>query len=292
MLACALASGCGSDRDPLDHVTTAQASATSGYQPPEPTTDEAPTTGMVDELCSGGAIEESGGVAPDGGWGVRECDQWIQDCPDGFKCMPFSGDGDNAWESLKCTPVVPNAAGPGEACTAFGGHVSGYDSCAKGSMCWNVDPETCLGRCVEQCKGLPDQPICTQPSTLCLTGAEAVLTLCLPVCDPLEQTCPEGEVCIPNLMNPSSFICLKDASGEAGQVFDVCEYLNACDPGLLCANPELAEECEQSVGGCCLPFCDLAAPDCPGVGQECLAWYEEGMAPPGNEDIGVCGVPQ
>jgi hypothetical protein len=44
--------------------------------------------------------------------------------------------------------------------------------------------------------------------------------------------------------------------------------------------------------GCCAPFCDLSSPDCPGVGQTCLPWFEPGMAQPGLENVGVCGIPQ
>jgi hypothetical protein len=289
VLVCAFAPACGPDKDPLDYVTTAQTNASG----PGATGAGTATTGMVEETGDEPTGGSACGMAPstDAGSG-KSCDQWIQDCPDGFKCMPYSDDGDNAWESQKCTPVVPNAAWPGEPCTVLGSGVSGYDSCAEGSMCWNVDPDTCTGKCVEQCKGSPADPICTQPSTQCYMSADALLVLCLTSCDPLEPMCPDGEVCLPNPMDPSSFTCVIDASGEEGQVFDVCEYLNACDPGLLCANPALAEECDQMAAGCCLPFCRLSEPDCPGAGQECLAWYEEGMAPPMYENVGVCGVPQ
>jgi hypothetical protein len=93
-------------------------------------------------------------------------------------------------------------------------------------------------------------------------------------------------------MDPSGFICVIDASGEEGQVFDPCEYANACDPGLICADPLSAEECDPQAPGCCLPFCDLTAPpSCPGNGQKCLPWYEVGRAPPGYENLGTCGLP-
>jgi hypothetical protein len=245
------------------------------------TTGEESTTDAV-ETC--GMPQETGGT--------KACDVWTQDCPEGCKCMPYSGDGDSAWESLKCVPVMPNAGGHGDACTVEGNGVSGIDSCAEGYMCWDVDPETGMGHCVEQCKGTPFEPYCTDEWDHCLTAAEGVLTLCLPGCHPLEQACPNRDLCVPNPMEPNSFICVIDGSGEEGQVFDVCEYANACDPGLLCANVLLAEECDQAAAGCCLPFCDLDAPSCPGVGQECLAWYEEGQAPSKLADVGVCGIPQ
>lgn len=261
------------------------------------------TTGMVDGTggedtsvggaSSSGGVETCGGSGGDlrpGGW--KECDPWAQDCPEGCKCMPYSGDGDNAWESLKCVPVMPNAGERGDPCTVEGSGVSGIDSCAKGHMCWNVDPETGMGRCVEQCKGTPDTPHCTDPWDTCYMASDGVLTLCLSGCHPFDKPCTDGDLCVPNPMDPNRFICVIDASGEEGQVFDVCEYANACDDGLICANPVLASECDQTAAGCCLPFCKLSMPDCPGVGLECLPWYEEGQAPPKFEDIGLCGLPQ
>lgn len=44
--------------------------------------------------------------------------------------------------------------------------------------------------------------------------------------------------------------------------------------------------------GCCEPYCDLTEPNtCPGQGQQCLAWYAEGTAPPECEHLGVCSLP-
>jgi len=45
----------------------------------------------------------------------------------------------------------------------------------------------------------------------------------------------------------------------------------------------------ESKAGCCTPFCDTAAPDCPD-GAECQPWtlFE---APKGLETLGVCADP-
>jgi hypothetical protein len=68
--------------------------------------------------------------------------------------------------------------------------------------------------------------------------------------------------------------------------------VNTCDPGLLCLNSSAAEECDPDGVGCCEPFCDVTLPNsCPGVGQVCNFYYEEGMAPPGYEKVGYCAVP-
>ena len=40
------------------------------------------------------------------------------------------------------------------------------------------------------------------------------------------------------------------------------------------------------------PFCDITLPNtCPGQGQECVAWYDPGEAPPGYDNIGACVLP-
>ncbi|MFY0532131.1 hypothetical protein [Nannocystis pusilla] len=89
-----------------------------------------------------------------------------------------------------------------------------------------------------------------------------------------------------------SFLCVLDASGDEGQAFDGCEFANACDPGLSCLDPELAVECDPMSTGCCVPFCDISAPNtCPGQGQECISWYEDVPALPGLENVGVCSLP-
>ena len=123
---------------------------------------------------------------------------------------------------------------------------------------------------------------------ICWVTSESALWLCLFWCDPLAQDCPDDYLCVGS---QGAFMCVIDASGEEGQYSDPCEWTDACDPGLVCLNPEYVPGCQA--GGCCSPFCDTSkANTCPGDGQECIAWFEEGMAPPGFEDVGVCGVPQ
>ncbi|HEY8377775.1 MAG TPA: ribulose phosphate epimerase, partial [Nannocystis sp.] len=223
--------------------------------------------------------------------GDIQCDPWTEDCPDGEKCMPYSGDGDNSWESLKCVPIDPNPGTTGDPCTVEGSGVSGIDDCDLHHMCWNVDPDTGEGTCVKFCSGSPDAPSCDIPGTACTIANNGVLILCLPMCDPLLQDCAGGDLCIPNPMNPESFICVLDASGEEGQENDPCEYANACDPGFFCANPVVANECDPGAAGCCTAFCDLANPQCNNVGVQCLPWYEPGTAPPNYENVGYCALP-
>ena len=169
----------------------------------------------------------------------------------------------------------------------MGGGVSGVDNCAKGSMCWDVDGRINEGVCIAFCEGPPDNLTCDAGS-FCVVSGDGLLILCIPDCEPLLQDCPGDDLCIPNGEN---FICVLDASGEAGLYGDPCEYADACKPGLPCYGPEHVEDCKGS--GCCTPFCDLnEANICPGDTQECIPWYEEGMAPPGQEHFGICGMAQ
>jgi len=262
--------------------------------PADPTTGGLPSTGEPDPTVTASGDDTTVGfiVPPDHGGGPG-CDTWSEDCPEGQKCMPFANDGGFAWNDLKCVPIVPDPDQFGEPCQAIGSGVSGEDTCDKHLMCWDVDQDTLAGTCTAMCIGSPESPDCEHPGTSCVLTGDGVLTLCIAECDPIAQDCPGDDLCIPNPASVDSFLCVLDASGEEGQAFDPCEYANACDKGLYCLNPELANECDPTFIGCCLPFCELNAPNnCPGQGLECVAWFEEGQAPPGLENLGVCALPQ
>jgi hypothetical protein len=221
---------------------------------------------------------------------VALCDVFKQDCPEGEKCSAYAEGGGSSWNATKCVPVTGEGT-PGDACTTEGGGVSGLDDCQKGAMCWDVDAEN-KGLCVELCGGTEASPTCSNEADFgCAVVNDGVLNLCLPDCDPLIQNCPGDDLCIPIA---DTFVCVLDASGaDAGKAFDPCEFANSCDKGLGCFNPANAMECDANAGGCCLPFCDLSDPGvkCPGVGQSCVSLYEEGMAPPEFENVGVCAIP-
>jgi hypothetical protein len=230
----------------------------------------------------------------DGGTPSFECDVWTQDCPEGQKCMPWDNSGQGAWNATKCTPLNPNPDQVGDDCTVEGSGTSGVDSCAIASMCWAVDPETNVGTCVAFCTGTEANPSCDNPTTTCSITNSGSLILCLPVCDPLTQNCPDGQACY-GVGN--AFICAPNASAaDGGNYGDPCEYLNVCNPGLFCAGAAGVPGCQGSQG-CCSNFCDLTSPDgasqCGGVGggQECVPWFEENTAPPGFEDVGGCFIP-
>ena len=273
--------------------STGGMSETGGGSTTAMSTGGQPTTTADPDTGSGGSTTGTDFIVkPDGGgMGVKECSNWDQDCPDGQKCMPWADNGGNAWNATKCVPVDPAMGQPGDSCTAMGA-VSGLDTCDEGVMCWDIKPDTRKGTCVAQCKGSEAAPMCDADST-CFVSNDGVLNLCLPLCDPLAQDCPNENLCIPNPSNQEVFTCVLDASGDMGKAFDPCEFVNACDKGFLCANVTLGKECDANAIGCCLPFCDITEmPNmCPGVGQECVVWYEMGTAPPGLENLGICGIP-
>ncbi len=271
------------DPEPPDATTTGEPGDTEIPPPPEGDTD--PTAGSSD---STGVIFIE---IPDGG-PPPGCDVWAQDCPSGEKCMPWANDGGNVWNALKCVEIVDDPGVPGDTCEVMGSGVSGNDTCDLGGMCWGVDPETNEGVCVQMCLGEQQAPLCDEPEHSCVIVNEGVLTICLPQCDPLLQTCAANEGCYP--VN-GEFICAPDASGpQLGTYGDPCEAINMCDAGLFCAAAAGVPNCQGSLG-CCSDFCDLdsANPDadCNGAGQQCLPWYEDGEGGPSTEFIGACVLP-
>lgn len=226
-------------------------------------------------------------IEPIDAGGSYECDLWVQDCPEGEKCTVWANDGGNAWNATRCVPVVDEPGGPGDPCTVEGNAVSGLDTCAVGALCWDVDPETNEGVCREYCQGDESNPFCEDPETQC--GGPRNFPLCLPSCCPIEQDCSLGQGCYPI---SDTFGCAPDASGETGGYADPCEFINVCDPGLACLGPEATPGCE-GYSGCCAPFCVIGSMACAELHPdlECVAWYDEGLAPPGLEHTGVCILP-
>jgi hypothetical protein len=291
--------GCG-DKDPAteggEEGQTPQDDSSTGFVPdpttPDPTTPMGTTIDGEDGTSSGGDTGSMFIMNPDGGGATNECDIWAQDCPEGEKCMPWANNGGDSWNATRCSPIDDNPGQPGDTCTVEGDGVSGIDSCDIAAMCWDVDGETNTGICVGFCEGTEDAPFCSNPDEGCSISNDGVLILCLAYCDPLLQDCPDGSACYPE---DNGFFCSPDASGpELGAIGDPCEYINVCDPGGWCAAAETQPDCGGAIG-CCAAYCDITDPDasatCP-AGTECIAWHMEGTAPPGEEDIGVCVIPQ
>lgn len=155
-------------------------------------------------------------------------------------------------------------------------------------MCFYADNETNEGTCVELCTGSAEDPVCNNPNTSCIISNQGVLNLCIPSCDPLLQDCPEGQGCY-SVFGP--FACVGDASGEGGLPGDPCEFINACEPGNECLAIDLYGPSCSGFSSCCSPYCDVSDPTCTVPGHDCVAVFEEGTAPMGFEDVGVCQLP-
>lgn len=280
-----------------DSTTTTDSTSDSGTTANTDTsTDSATTTGndTDNDTTTGGetmatsAETSSTGAAPtDTGFAfdalIPSCDLFAQDCEPGEKCMPFGTTG--TWTATGCFPVDPNPGAPGDVCDSPGGATSGADTCDIGAMCWDVDEDTEEGTCVPMCIGSQENPICADPDTSCAIANGGLIILCLPTCDPLLQDCDGDQGCYP--VN-DSFNCVPTGTDEEG---DTCEFINGCGLGLACLSTD-----DYGLGclgvGCCSSFCDTDQPsDCPEPTHECVAWYEEGMAPPGYDNVGVCSVP-
>lgn len=240
---------------------------------------EAPPPDVAREDAPGAAFIQD----PDGGSAGWECSPSEQDCPDGMKCTLYPADGHAFDSGSKCAPVVDDPSAPGEPCVMIGAWDSGIDSCERGAMCWNVDRDTLEGTCFAYCED-PALLLCPA-GTFCADSRH--LALCVPFCCPVEQTCAAGQGCY---AMDGSFACVEDASDEAGGFRDPCMYINTCDPGLLCVEPDAVPGCEGAQG-CCTRFCNVTAagpcePTQPRM--QCAPFFTPGGAPPGFEDVGVC----
>lgn len=268
-----------------------EGAATAGTDTTGSTTATPTTGGATTTAGSSGSDVSTTAVGPaDLPPASEDCEVWSTpspDCRPGQKCTI-----EGSLSDTHCVDVVDDPKDMWEPCQRLmGDELSGFDDCGPGMVCWDVDPNTGMGICVGFCHGTPRDPSCVDPAAGSCTLCPGCVGLCLPMCDPLQQDCPDGGLCIPDPQDPAEFICVLDASGAEGQAFDPCEFANACDPGHICVDPGFGVECDALAIGCCLPLCDTAMPVCPGAGQECLPWYEVGMAPPGFEHVGVCGMP-
>ncbi len=275
------------DPDTSDMVET-NGPVTTGVNtsstPPSVTTNLPPDdTGVFDT----GPMDSTGSGIPDF---PEFCSTIEQDCPPGFKCMPYANDGGNAWNATICTPIARDPNGVGEACTVEGNGVSGIDDCDGSSMCWNVDTKTNEGECFAFCLGSEAEPTCADECNQCSISGDGALTICLHGCDPLVQNCDPGSACYPVNDN---FVCAPDASDKTAGLGSPCEFINACPPGLACVDAATVPGCMGGIG-CCTPMCPAGGADpCPGLlpGTTCVPFFPDGGGPPKQcvvADPGIC----
>jgi len=224
---------------------------------------------------------------PDGGV-EGQCDPMAQDCPDGEKCTAYGSVEGSPWDANKCVPATGDGQ-VGDPCDIEGGKYTGIDNCAVGFICLLTDNDGFGGVCVEFCNTNQE---CPESDGNCAIYNDGSLPICLITCDPLLQDCPEGQGCYNSAGD--DFVCYK-YSGEGGEGApgDECNYVNQCQPGTICLAPDSVEGCGAEAG-CCSPYCDLDEPN-PSEGcnptEECTPYFEEGAAPPGLENLGVCAIP-
>jgi hypothetical protein len=196
----------------------------------------------------------------------------------------WADDAGAAYNATRCVPVDPQPKEVDEPCAVEGHPMSGLDDCDEGLVCWQVEPN--VGYCVPFCDGSFADPCCIDSAWVCACGASCIPPVCLPRCDPVVQDCSRpAHSCVPVGWEFVCYVAPPDPR-EYGQP---CTLSWDCAAGLACAYRG-APPCS---GDCCSPYCDLSLPNtCPdaAAGQECIPWYEPGMAPAGLEHIGYCAM--
>ena len=273
---------CGPSGPASEGGTTTQSSSTE-------TSTTSMTSATTETDTSTTTESESADVVPildDGFGGIQDCDPFLQDCPDGEKCMPYASQGGN-WDAHKCVPILDDQ-GVGDTCV-YDGPIAATDDCDGTSMCWNtveVDGEF-VGTCTPLCTGNPAEPECPD-NYYCALSGEGVLTLCLQTCDPLLQECGDGEGCY--WVN-QQFVCVGPTQDTP--LGEPCAFLQDCVAGLFCVAEANLPACADA--SCCASFCDLGVGDafCEDLvpGTVCVPFFEEGGAPAEHEDVGVCILP-
>jgi hypothetical protein len=211
------------------------------------------------------------------------CDPFAQDCPEGEKCVPYSSSGGN-WDDSKCVPVLGEQT-VGDSCT-YAGTLESTDDCDATSFCFgveDVDGEL-IGNCHSFCKGSADMPECPEGFTCPIMNAGSI-NLCVQACDPITQDCFNGEGCY---WGDSSFSCVS-TQGPGIADGEPCSYINDCTPSSMCTTAEVLPACNGAA--CCSPFCNLELGDVQCEARPrtmCLPLFEQGMAPLGEDQLGVC----
>lgn len=256
--------GSASGSTSADATTDASASGTTGAPATTPSTSPSITDGSTG--------------APGGGTGLGEdakCDVFAQDCAAGLKCVYWCGNG----PCLPTCRVVTGDRTTGDACVFFGAEGDVYDDCDAASVCWTGEFAAGEGVCVPFCGGTLAQPTCSDPERVCIA-----LAGCLERCDPLLQTCPDGQGCYDADLD--AFVCW-DAPETPPTAGEPCQGNTLCAPGSTCSPGAKVPGC--AANRCCAPFCDLdAAPDpCEAIGPQwtCVGY---GSAQPDLANLGVC----
>jgi hypothetical protein len=124
----------------------------------------------------------------------------------------------------------------------------------------------------------------------CIAHNNGILPLCEDRCHPLQMDCEGMLGCY--AIGDQGFACVLPGYEEGqGNDGDGCYMIQSCKPGLICAAGDGQIGCMADA--CCTPFCDASGDgsECVAIGEECVPYYEIGMAPMGFEDVGICYTP-
>lgn len=294
-VALGMGAGCGDDWLPMTSgvptTTPDSSSSSSGSSSDGPSSSSAATTSGTTGTT---ADSPTGSSATTTGSGGGMCNIWKQDCPAGEKCTGYANPGTFIPDGIKCMPVPDDPKAHNEPCSV-GGEGLGDDDCAVGSVCLDLDYDG-AGFCLPYCTGDSQNPMCEDNRTCVKLFFGYDFGNCFKKCDPLLQDCAPGEGCYMDsiMVGNTGFVCLPMAQEGKDKVFgDNCIGWSTCEPGYVCVFEEFVPGCS---GLCCTPWCDLSEGDTPcktlDATMSCIPWYAEGQAPPGFENVGVCGIPQ
>lgn len=292
-----LLSGCSDDWLPTSSgvptTTPDNTSSSSGEGPTTSTTTAEQTTGSTGEDPTEDGSTGAQTTTGNGSGGM--CNIYDQDCPEGQKCTAYGSPNTFIPQGVKCVPIPDNPQAHNEPC-GVGAEGLGDDDCDLGSVCLDLDYDG-SGFCLPYCTGDSQSPMCEGSDRTCVKLFFAFdFGNCFRQCDPLVQDCEVGEGCYMDAakVGGTGFVCLPVVQEGKDKVFgDNCIGWSSCEPGYACIYEEFVPGCS---GLCCSPWCDTGEGDASCVDfdpmMSCIPWYAEQQAPPGLENVGVCGIPQ
>jgi hypothetical protein len=209
----------------------------------------------------------------------NECSVGSDECGPGRKCTFYRNEV--AGFLTVCADLVDDPLEVGAICELGSG--PGEDACSATAVCWDAMADG-VGVCLDFCGefsnwGCDAGFACNTFKDLGDGG------MCTPICHPMADECPGTCGCF---YTGSQFQCVPLT--ENIPTGEPCGFVNDCAMDHYCVAAESMPDCAGSA--CCASFCQLGLGSaCEQAGTECVAFYDEGEAPPGFEDVGVCILP-
>lgn len=256
-----------------DHPSSTSSMPSPTTNPVETTSSSSGTTSILGETASTSSSE---GEVSTGAPEIIPCETWADECPDGMKCIPFSSQESDYFDSQGCFPMASEAAGLGGACESLDLSENILDTCEKHMFCWGLV-------CEPLCQGTPQSLVC--PSGFACATINR-LAVCLPTCDP-RLPCPEsGDTCVASV--GGVFECVERHAEQ--ELFSSCADDEECVLGTFCGYSFMADECFQDISRCCIAYCDTDQPFCPGAGQQCQPYGGLPNDIPEYQNLGYCSI--